>query len=137
MKKFFVVLTMIAGVSLMLTGCSSMKLSDDFDKDTVEKTAKQVIEYLNSGDYDKIFDMSGDVLKNGITEDELSQAVDKTFGDAGAFEEFKNVSIIGQKIKPSDEDAALAILVAKYENQKVTFTLSFDTDMKLIGLYMK
>jgi hypothetical protein len=137
MKKFVLVLMIITGMSLILTGCSSIKLSDDFDKDTVEKSAKQVVEYLNAGDYDKIFEMSGDVLTNNVSEDDLSKAVDKTFGDAGAFVKYKNVTIIGQKMKKSDENTAVAVLVAEYENQKVTFTISFDTDMKLIGLFMK
>ena len=33
------------------SGCASAELSDDFDKDTVEMAAKEVVDQLNSGDY--------------------------------------------------------------------------------------
>lgn len=121
----------------LLSGCSSTKLSDSFNKDTVEKSAKQVIEYLNNADYDSVTNLFRDDLKKDLSADTLKNAVEKTYSNAGKFDDYKSISILGQKIKSTKEDSAVAIVVAKYEKQKVTFTITFDTDMKLIGLYMK
>ncbi|BCJ97993.1 DUF3887 domain-containing protein [Anaerocolumna chitinilytica] len=137
MKKLIVLLLMAAMTTTLLGGCSSTKLSDSFDKDTVEKSAKQVIEYLNNADYQSVTNMFREDLQKDLSADTLKDAVEKTYGSAGKFSEYKSTTILGQKIKSTKEDSAVAIIIAKYEKKKVTFTISFDTDMKLIGLYMK
>lgn len=137
MKKITALLLLTVMAAVLLSGCASTKLSDSFDKDTVEKSAKQVIEYLNAADYDSVTNMFQDDLKKDLSADVLKDAVEKTYGKAGKFSEYKSTAILGQKAKSTKEDCAVAIIVAKYEKQKVTFTISFDTDMKLIGLYMK
>ncbi|SHK64322.1 Protein of unknown function [Anaerocolumna jejuensis DSM 15929] len=137
MKKFTALFLLVVMSAVLLSGCSSTKLSDSFDKDTVEKSAKQVIEDLNNDDYDSVISMFRDDLKEELTAGSLKDAATKTYGNAGKFEKYKSVSILGQKVKSTKEDCAVAIVVANYEKQKVEFTLSFDTDMKLIGLYMK
>lgn len=137
MKKLISVLLMSFFATVLLGGCSSNKLSDAFDKETVEKSAKQVIEYMNNAEYDKASQMFQEDLQEQLSADALKDAVDKTYGNAGAFQEYKNIAILGQKLKDTKEDCAVAVVVVKYENQNVTFTLSFNTDMELIGLFMK
>lgn len=137
MKKLLSILLLSIVITVLLGGCSSGKLSDEFEKETVESSAKQVIEYLNDADYDSVTNMFQEDLKEQLSADALKDAVDKTYGNAGAFSEYKNIAILGQKIKSTKEDSAVAVVVAKYENQNVTFTINFNTDMKLIGLYMK
>lgn len=137
MKKLTALFLLVVMSAALLNGCSSTKLSDSFDKDTVEKSAKQVIEDLNNGDYDSVVSMFRDDLKEKLTAGSLKDAAAKTYGNAGKFNKYKSVSILGQKVKSTKEDSAVAIVVANYEKQKVDFTISFDTDMKLIGLYMK
>ncbi|WOO38153.1 DUF3887 domain-containing protein [Anaerocolumna sp. AGMB13020] len=137
MKKLISVLLISFFVTVLLGGCSSSKLSDAFDKETVEKSAKQVIEYMNNAEYDKVNQLLQEDLQEQLSADVLKDAVDKTYSNAGAFKEYKNIAILGQKLKATKEDCAVAVVVAKYENQNVTFTLSFNTDMELIGLFMK
>ncbi|MDF2869700.1 MAG: hypothetical protein K0R05_1275 [Anaerocolumna sp.] len=137
MKKIISVLFISLFATLLLGGCSSGKLSDAFDKETVEKSAKQVIEYLNNAEYDKVTTMFQEDLQEQLSADVLKDAVDKTYSDAGEFKEYKNTAVLGQKVKTTKEDSAVAVVVAKYENQNVTFTISFNTDMELIELYMK
>lgn len=137
MRKITAVIMIVVGMAALLCGCASTKLSASFNKDDVEASAKQVIKYLNDKDYDSVTKMFQKDLQKQLSADNLEAAVNKTYGEAGAFKEFKNIAILGQKVKSTGEDAALVIVVAKYEKQKVTFTISFNTDMKLIGLYMK
>ncbi len=137
MKKIVVISMILVFVTSMLGGCTSTKLSDAFNKETVESASKQVVEYLNSGKYDSVCDMFTDDLKAQLTSETLKSAVEKTYGSAGAFEKYKDVVVIGQKVKGTKDDAAVAVVIAKYEKKNVTFTISFNKDMKLIGLYMK
>lgn len=137
MKKLTALFMFIIGITSLLSGCSSNKLADDFDKDTVEKSAKQVIEYMNAKDYESVVNMFSTELQKQLTADTLKENADKYYDAAGVFEKYKNVAIIGQKLKSTKEDTAIAIIVAKYKNQNITYTVSFDTNMKVIGLYMK
>ena len=136
MKKLSIII-IVAVMATLLSGCGSTKLADSFDKDNVESASKQVVSYLNAADYDSVCSMLREDLQKVLPPEDLKSAVEKTYGNAGSFVDYKNVVIIGQKVKSTKEDSAMAIVVAKYENQNVTFTLSFDTDMKLIGIYMK
>ncbi len=137
MRKLISVLFISLFATVLLGGCSSGKLSDAFDKETVEKSAKQVIEYMNNAEYDKVSQMFQENLQEQLSADVLKDAVEKTYSNAGVFKEYKNIAVLGQKLKATKEDSAVAVVVAKYENQSVTFTISFNTDMELIGLYMK
>lgn len=137
MKKILAIIMIIIGMTAILSGCAGAKLSDSFKKDKVEKSSKQVIKDLNDKKYDSVVHMFPEDLQKDLTAEKLELAVNKTYGEAGSFVEYKNIAIIGQKLKNTGEDTAIAIVVAKYKKKNVTFTISFNTDMKLIGLYMK
>lgn len=134
MKKIMI---LIAGIILigMFGACNSTKLAASFDKETVEASAKQVIEYLNSGDYDSVNAMLREDCKKILTNDILSDAVDQVYGKAGSFAEYTKINIIGQKDK--NVDYAVAIVKAKYEKKNVIFTISFDQNLEVVGIYMK
>ncbi len=137
MKKLSTVIITIFVIVGLLSGCASTKLANSFDKDTVVKVSKQVISYLNVGDYASACGMLQEDLQDDLTQDQLKEAVKKTYGDAGKFIKYKNATIIGQKNKTLKEDSAVAVIVAKYEKKKVIFTISFNKDMKMISLYMR
>ncbi len=134
MKKiFFIVVSVI--ITFTLCACNSTKLAAAFDKATVETSAKQVINYMNAGDFDGVNAMVREDIKEILTSDVLTDAAQKTYGKAGSFEEYKKVNIVGKKDK--DSDYAIALVQAKYEKKTVTFTISFDSNMAIVGLYMK
>ena len=135
MKRITMIMMIGVLICGILGGCNSTKLSDSFDEDTVTTAAKQVIDYMNSGDFDRVNAMLREDCKELLTNEVLSDAVDKTYSKAGSFVEYKDSNIIGKKDK--DTDYAIALVQAKYENQSVMFTISFDTNMEVIGIYMK
>lgn len=134
-QKFL--LCLLFSLVLFVTACSSTKLAKSFDQNTVLDTSKTVVNDLNAKDYDSITEMTADSVKSQLTSDVLSSAVDKTFKNAGEFKKFKDASVIGQKDSKTKSDYAICILQAKYESQTITFTITYDTDMKIAGLYMK
>jgi hypothetical protein len=48
---------------------------------------------------------------------------------------FKDIAVTGTT--SDDVDYAVAVVVAEYEDQTFTYTISFNTDMQLAGLYYK
>lgn len=121
--------------SVFLMGCSSGKLADSMDKTEVENNAKAVVEDLNNGEYEQVTSKVREDIQDKLTKEVLQAAIEKTYGNAGEFKEYKKVTVIGQKA--DGEDIAVAIVIATYENQEVQFTISFDTAGKVVGLFMK
>lgn len=136
-KTLTFVLVLVA-MTIALAGCSSNKLASEFDEQAVKQAAKSVIEKMNSGNFESITnDMVRDDLKTALSADVLSGAGGQILAGAGAFESYASEAAVGAKDQKSGDDYATVIMVAQYANKKVTYTISFDIQMKIIGLYMK
>lgn len=130
MKKFikgFVIMLCL----FMVTGCSAGKLSDAYNEDEVKEAAEDVINKLNDKNYEGILEDSSDELKNSLPDNKLQEAWEGFSKDIGEF-----VSISKETLAEKN-GYAVAIVNVKYANKKVTFTLSFNKEMKLSGIYMK
>lgn len=136
MKKVFV--SAIAVILLLsLTACSSNKLADIYNEDEVIAEAKSVVEIINKLDYDADVALLREDLQGQLTADQLKRAWGTQLDAAGAFKDYKSVVTYGQKSKSTDEDYAVCVLVCTYENATLAYTLSFDKDLALVGMYMK
>lgn len=136
MKKILSFVPLLLLILFLLAGCSSNKLSSDFDQETVKTAAEDIITQMNDNDFSSILsDKSSSDLSSALSVDQLSSAKTQIMANAGEFKEFKAESIIGEK--NDHEDIAVAVIIAQYENQKVTFTLGFNKDMQLCALYLK
>lgn len=138
MRKFTLSCVCLLTICCLLSGCTGNKLAEDFNKEEVKAAAEEIVELVNSDDFDTIIDVRAEEkLKNALTVEDLEKAKSVVMNDAGEFQSFKSVSVIGEKDKTKDQDWAVAIVIAQYENQKVTYTITFDSEMELIGIYMK
>lgn len=138
MKKISIVAIISVMLTVMLTGCSSVKLADCFKEDEVKKAAEEIITLWNQNQMSDIVDNKSSAnLQSKLTADRLQQAKDSVMNDAGAFTEYKSETVLGSKVKGSEENYAVYVAVAKYENQKVTYTITFDESMKLDGIFLK
>jgi hypothetical protein len=137
MKKLLSSL-LIFVMMLSLSSCASTKLPEGFDKDEVTEHAKEIVDLINAKDYESLNAEMRDDLKDALTIDKLKEAFDAPISEAGAFVEVKQVvTATGPKSQNNGEDFVYAVVVCKYEKVNHTYTLSFDRDMKLIGLYIK
>lgn len=135
MKKMRNVIIMSLLASIFLIGCNSGKLADSIDKTEVENNAKAVVESLNKGEYQDITNKVREDIQDKLTPEILEDAVEKTYPKAGEFKEYKKITVLGKTTE--GKDIAVAIVIATYENQEVQFTISFDTNGKIIGFFMK
>lgn len=137
MKKLLSTLSLLLLILIILTACSPKPLPDKFDEGKVKSSAENIITLFSNEEYEKITnDFIREDLKAALTADVLSGAKSKIMPNAGNLVEFSNSSIVAQKDKAGNDFVA-AVVVAKYKDQTVTYTLSFDENMKLIGFYLK
>lgn len=133
--KLFSILCLIICFTLLI-GCTNPRLSDDFNVDTVKKSVEDVISYINNKDSESILEISNVAMKNALTEDIL-QEIYEAIGEGGEFKEIVDMSVGGKKDKHSEEEFAVVVAKAKYENKNFIYTISFTKQMKLAGLYYK
>lgn len=136
MKKFLAYVSVLI-IVLSLTACTSSKLADTFTEDTVISRAKKTVEVINTLDYDAMVSEMREDLQSKITSEQLENAWGPQLKDAGKFEEYTSAVAYGQKDKSTDEDYAVTVLVCKYENSTLTYTISMDKNLNIIGMYMK
>lgn len=131
----------LAAAGLMvfgLTACgASQKLSEDFDENEVKAAAESLIGYINEEDLEGLCSVPmSEPMKGAMTVEQIGAVLEQNIGNRGAFVEYKSNVAIGAK-DPDGADAAVAVVVAKYENRTVTYTISYDKEMNLIGFYFK
>ncbi|MDO5410525.1 MAG: DUF3887 domain-containing protein [Lachnospiraceae bacterium] len=106
-----------------------------FSKEQIVKQAEQVVHLLDADDFDALRAMSTKRLQQSMTKEILESARQQIGSDWGKFQSFGSVYTGG--IDQMGNRIAVVQLVAVYEKKSVTYTISFEEDGKLSGLYMK
>ena len=137
MIKTALSVVMVLALSVGMIACAGGKLPDGFDKDEVGSAAEEIVGLATTGDYDSIINALRDDLKSSITADQLKDGWASIYEKAGAFESITKTTLTGAKDSTTDEEYAVAQVLVKHANANLVYTLSFDKDMMLIGLYLK
>ncbi len=127
-----VVLLTVLGLALL--GSCAAKLPEGFDEAEVQAAAENVIDLLNKRDAEGLSALMTEEMKAVLTEDIQAQIFD-LIEQSGAFQEISDLKMSGSTQNGITYAAVAA--KAKYENRDITYTISFDQDMKLAGLYLK
>ena len=135
--KLIKILFILLVFSITLSACTSVKLADIYDENIVTERAKEVVEMINSQDYDKVNAEIRDDLQDRLTSNQLKDAIGAKLVEAGAFIEYLSITTLGQKSKTSGEDYATVVLVGKYEKSTIVFTITMDSNLDIVGLYVK
>lgn len=138
MKKWMKAAALLLALCLCLTGCSKSELPEGLEEAAVEAKGKEVIELIAAGDYEKVMtDYAGEDLNAQVTAEQLREALQESMTKLGALKEYKKFVTGGASDKESGEEYGVTMITVKYEEGKATFTLSFDLDMKLEGIYVR
>lgn len=106
-----------------------------FQEDLVEQKSREVIRLLNAEDYEALKSCSVDEMKTVLKKDVIDRAKDLAGTDWGKFHQYGKCYMWEQKVR--GRIFAAVQMNAAYENIGVTYTLLFDKEMKLSGLYIK
>jgi len=121
---------------LLLTACSAPALSADFNEEDVKQSAQDVVSLLNAQDSEGLRSLFTEQMNTAISDDVFVQIYAAIEG-GGKFEAIDNVTVVGSSDKSTGEEFATAVVNAKYENQTFTYTITFNKQMQLAGLYYK
>lgn len=136
MKLLFKSLLVIS-VLFITVACSNNELSSKFDEEEVIDKAKEVIEVINTQNYKEVIAYIRADLQAEITAEQLQEAWGDRITNAGVFKEIKNTALKTQEDPNTKEDFVTIIIQAVYEKDTLVYTLSFDEELEMIGLYMK
>ena len=135
-KKGICTVFLMVLTAFCLTACTSTKLAEEFDEAKVKESATKAVDYLIAREYEECVAMMDANMQASLTPEALSANVDAVIEKVGAFQEYKSVAVVGQK-DGQGADYAVAVVVAGFENGKLTFNVSFNVGMEMIGLWMK
>ncbi len=135
--KLIRILFFLLVFSITLSACNSVKLADIYDENIVTGRAKEVVEMINSQDYDKVNAEIRDDLQDQLTASKLKDVIGAKLDEAGAFIEYPSITTLGQKSKTSGEDYATVVMVGKYEKSTIVFTITMDSNLDIVGFYVK
>jgi hypothetical protein len=130
----FLSIVLLAVMSLAVLGGCAAKLPEGFDETEVQAATENVIDLLNKRDDEGLSALMTEEMKAVLTTDIQAQIFDLV-AQSGAFKEISDLKMAG-----STQNGITYVAVAakaKYENNDITYTISFDQDMKLAGLYLK
>ena len=131
------VVMLVIGVGLwwMLPKNKVLEDSDRFRTDEVEAQAKEVVQMLDNGDYDGLREMAVDKLAPMINEEQMEHARDNLAEDWGKLLNYGSIYMV-ESVQRGQHSAVVQMSIS-YENASVTYTISFDKNMELNGLWMK
>ena len=135
--KAIVTAMLILALSFSLIGCAGASLPKGFDADEVGTAAEEIVGLATAGDFDSIVASLRDDLKSTITVDQLKEGWAPAYEKAGTFEKITKTSLSGTKDQTTGEEYAVAQVLVKCANASLVYTLSFDKDMMLVGLFLK
>ena len=130
MKKLLSVF-MVLFCGIIMVGCGTQKLSSNYSEEKLKVAAEETINNLNNNKYDEIVNGSRASLKAQLPKDKIKEAWEPLQEHLGKYKEISKISF------QEKDGLAIVIAIAQYEEGRVQFTLSYDEDMKLAGIYMK
>jgi len=132
-RIFFIILLF----SIMVTACTSTKLAEIYDENIVIERAKELVEIINSQDFDSVNTELRADLQDQLTSNKMSDSIGIKLVAAGPFKKYQSISTLGQKSKSTGEDYASVVLVGEYEKGTVVFTITMDSNLDIVGIYVK
>ncbi|GEM_PF-1122997 len=122
-------LVMIISAMLLLAACGGKKVDDETARTYIDQ-AEQVVSLLNEGDTESVRGMLDDNMKAALTDAQLQEVVG-IIEDSGAFEKVDKSSVEEQ------DSLYVTVLGVKYSKSTRIFTISFDSQQKVAGLFIK
>lgn len=135
MKRNILLLALLLIVALLASGC--YQFPESFDEGEVTEAAHQAVALLSSGDYAGLNAMLREDLRESLDAAALEAEFGPLIAELGAFESVTASATAGTKDKETKEPYAVIVLACAYENGKADYTMYFDEEMALVGLYLK
>lgn len=118
---------------LVFTACNT--LPEGVDSENLKNKAEAAVLIVNQRDYASLKEHFKEAYQTDFDPAQWQEALDPILDESGAFVEFKAAQVASQK--QNDVDMIFVVLQAKYENVTRTYTVIFDINSEMTGLYVK
>lgn len=122
-------------VLFLLVACT--RIPEGFDEPKLKEEAQGVVEHLEAMDAGWAIDKMRDDLEILLVEEDLLKILVEKYDRVGCADSKLKYTISDVKDSTTDELYAVVIVAREYTKGKGTYTLSFDTNYDLVGLYIK
>lgn len=114
---------------------SAVGTSSIYREETLEEKALQVVFLLDQNDFDSLRAGATEEMQSVLTQAQIDQIRDQLSDNWGEGISLEIFSV--QEVKQQGKIYASVQALAAYENITVLYTISFDQEMRLSGIYMK
>lgn len=127
MKRWkFIVCSLLA--ILLLTGCGN-KVDEDTSKTYISK-AEEIVQWMNDSEFEKIVAQFDEKMAANLTANQLAEVV-PLLTASGQFEKIEKQSVEEKDGKKT------VVLVAKYSEENRIYTITYDEEDKIAGLFIQ
>lgn len=130
-----ILLILIAAGYWALPKATPVEDGNTFQEANVQEQAKDIVQLLDDENYEALKQRANEDMQSVLTADYMEQAKSNFGTDWGEFQSFGKIYV--SEVDQMGKRFAVAQVNASYKNVGITYTISFDEDMKLAGLYMK
>ena len=117
------------------TGIYDKNTGAYFDKTEVESALKETVELLDAGEYAVLQENAALLMRKYVTAEEIENAKKQLSDDWGERREFGEIYIT--EMIQQDVHYAIGEMMVTYDNVTVVYTITYDENMQLAGLYMR
>lgn len=125
----------ILGIYWVLPKGAELEKGAVFNERMVKAQMKNVITWVEEEDYAQLREHSIPVLQSSFKGNAFSQAKAIISADWGKQVSYGNFYLT--QLRQMGKKYAVGQVTVSYENTNVTYTLTFDEDLKLAGIYIK
>ena len=137
MKKLIVTLTIVLSVMIMAAGCVVPKLPKGFDEQALYDAGVIVIDQLNKRDYQGVEDKVRDDFKEEMSAEGIQEFFDTILDQYGPYKSLNSYTVYGASdANYPDEDFGSVCIIVVHEDKNLTYEITFDLDMRIVGLYI-
>lgn len=129
-----IIIVAAVGIWVLIPKNYPLQSSKYFDEKEVETWNKAVVENISNKNIDKILSNSSEAFRNEVSEDELLTYFEDM--NTGKFVRISQIESVENR-SLLQGTFAVSEVTAQYYNRSVIYLISFDTDGKLAGLYMR
>lgn len=134
--SILLIIIVVAGIIWwMLPKQSWLKDSKIFEEDKVAAQAELVVKYFDADDYEALKDISDDNMKTFFDTQDLKSDKALIAENWGEQESIGNVYML--EMTQRGRKSAVVQMHVQYENANVMYTIFFNRDMELEGLWMQ
>ncbi|MDE6748715.1 MAG: DUF3887 domain-containing protein [Lachnospiraceae bacterium] len=130
-----ILLSAISYVRWLLPKVSEMGSSGIFSQEVVEEKAKDIVMLLDQNDFDSLKAESIEEMQAILVPESFEEPRNLIGDDWGQMESFGTIYTF--EFKQQGQTFVMAQVNVSYENVKVIYSITFDKDMKLAGIYMR